>query len=63
MVKHLSISDENYHLAIQMLKEELLGIKYIIDETYETILKGVGNRKIHIFKELTPHSRTYELHS
>ena len=40
VVKHLSISDENYHLAIQMLKEEFLDVKCIIDETYKIIQKA-----------------------
>ena len=40
MVKHLTISDGNYHLAIQMLKQEYLNVNYIIDETYKNILKA-----------------------
>ena len=40
VVKHLTISDSNYHLAIQMLKQEFLDVNYIIDETYKNILKA-----------------------
>ena len=40
IVKHLTISDENYHLALQLLKQEFLDIDYIIDETYKNILKA-----------------------
>ena len=37
VVKHLTISDSNYLLAIQMLKQEFLDVNYIIDETYKNI--------------------------
>ena len=40
VVKHLTISDSNYLLAIQMLKQEFLDVNYIIDETYKNILKA-----------------------
>ena len=40
IVKHLTISDANYHLALQLLKQEFLDIDYIIDETYKNILKA-----------------------
>ena len=40
VVKHLSISDANYHLALQLLKQEFLDVDYIIDETYKNILKA-----------------------
>ena len=36
----LTISDSNYLLAIQMLKQEFLDVDYIIDETYKNILKA-----------------------
>ncbi|XP_068243599.1 uncharacterized protein [Palaemon carinicauda] len=39
-VKHLTISDRNYHLAIEMLKEEFLDVNYIIDETFKNILSA-----------------------
>ena len=40
VVKHLPISDDNYHLALQMLKQEFLDIPHIIDETFKNILKA-----------------------
>ncbi|XP_068229592.1 uncharacterized protein [Palaemon carinicauda] len=40
VVKHLTISDRNYHLAIEMLKEEFLDVSYIIDETFKNILSA-----------------------
>ena len=40
VVKHLNISDSNYHLAIKMLKQEFLDVEYIIDETFRNILKA-----------------------
>ncbi|XP_068228118.1 uncharacterized protein [Palaemon carinicauda] len=40
VVKHLTISDRNYHLAIEMLKEEFLDVNYIIDETFKNILNA-----------------------
>ena len=40
VVKHLTISDSNYLLAIQMLKQEFLDVNYITDETYKNILKA-----------------------
>ena len=40
IVKPLSISDDNYEVAIQMLKREFLDQKFIIDETYLNILKA-----------------------
>ena len=39
VVKHLTISDSNYLLAIQMLKQEFLDVNYIVDETHKNILK------------------------
>ncbi|XP_068227935.1 uncharacterized protein [Palaemon carinicauda] len=40
VVNHLNISDSNYHLAIEMLKEEFLDVNYIIDETFKNILSA-----------------------
>ena len=40
VVKHLTVSDSNYLIAIQMLKEEFLDVQYIIDETFKSILKA-----------------------
>ena len=40
VVKHLTISDSNYLLAIKMLKQEFLDVNYVIDETYKNILKA-----------------------
>ena len=39
LINHLSISDENYMVALQLLKEEFLDVNYIIDETFKNILK------------------------
>ena len=41
VVKHLTISDSKYLLAIQMLKKTFLDVNYMIDETYKHILKAV----------------------
>ena len=40
VVKHLSITDDNYDVAIAMLKKEFLDQAFIIDETYKNILKA-----------------------
>ena len=40
VVKHLHISDENYQLAIKMLKQEFLDVPYIMDETFKNILRA-----------------------
>ena len=40
VVKHLTISDSNDLLAIQLLKQEFLDVNYITDETYKNILKA-----------------------
>ena len=40
VVKHLSITDDNYEIAIQMLEREFLDKEFIIDETYKNILKS-----------------------
>ena len=40
IVKHLSITDDNFDVALQMLKREFLDEEFIIDETYKNILKA-----------------------
>ena len=40
VVKHLPISDDNYDLALQMLKNEFLDVPYITDETFKNILNS-----------------------
>ena len=40
VVKHLPISDDNYKLALTMLKGEFLDVSYITDETFKNILKA-----------------------
>ena len=42
VVKHITISDSNYHLATQMLKQEFLYVNFIIDEAYKNILKAAS---------------------
>ena len=43
VVKHLSITDTNYDIAIQMLKNEFLDKEFMVDETYKNILKAYPN--------------------
>ena len=38
-VSHLSITDENYSVALQLLNDEFLDKEFIIDETLKNILK------------------------
>ena len=40
VVKHLPISDDDYKLALSMLKQEFLDVSYITDETFKNILKA-----------------------
>ena len=40
IIKHLSITDDNYELAIDMLRKEFLDEEFIVDETYKNILKA-----------------------
>ena len=40
VVKHLTITDSNYLIAIQMLEDEFLDVPYIVDETFKSILKA-----------------------
>ena len=40
VVKHLTISDANYQVALQMLKQEFQDDNYIADETFKLILKA-----------------------
>ena len=40
VVKHLPISDTNYQLAVNMLKQEFLDVAYITDETFKNILRA-----------------------
>ena len=38
VISHLSISDDNYDIAISLLKNEFLDVEYIIDETFKLLL-------------------------
>ena len=38
VISHLSISDENYDIAVKLLNEEFLDKEYIIDETFSQLL-------------------------
>ena len=40
IVKHLSITDDNYDQALKLLKQEFLDQQLIIDETYKNIMKA-----------------------
>ena len=53
-------SKTDKHLTLSYLKtEKLLSYKKTISKSDLHPLKGVGNGKIDVFKELTPHSRTF----
>ena len=41
VISHLSISDENYDVAIKLLKEEFLDEEFIVDETFKQLLNKV----------------------
>ena len=43
IVKHLSISDDNYEVAVKMLKQEFLDQNFIINETYKNIMLATPN--------------------
>ena len=43
IVKHLTITDCNYLIAIQMLKNEFLDVQFIVDETFKNILNASPN--------------------
>ena len=45
LVSHLSISNDNYVVALQMLKDEFLDEGYIIDETFKNILNVTPSNK------------------
>ena len=38
VISHLSVSDDNYAVALKLLKEEFLDEEYIIDETFKLLL-------------------------
>ena len=40
LVSHLSLTDSNYKVALNLLKEEFLDKEFIIDETLKNILKA-----------------------
>ena len=40
VVSHLSITDSNYEVALQLLKDEFLDVEYIIDETFKQLLSS-----------------------
>ena len=37
VISHLSVSDDNYSVALKLLKEEFLDEEYIVDETFKTL--------------------------
>lgn len=40
LIQHLSVNDENYEIALSLLKAEFLDLPYIIDETLKQILNA-----------------------
>ena len=38
VISHLSISDDNYTVALKLLKDEFLDIPFIIDESFKTLI-------------------------
>ena len=46
VVKHLSITDENYHVAIQMLEQEFMDKEFIIEETLRNIMKSYPSSSV-----------------
>ena len=38
VISHLSVSDDNYDVALKLLKEEFLDEEYIVDETFKLLL-------------------------
>ena len=38
VISHLSISDDNYKVAIDLLKDEFLDVPYIVDESFKQLL-------------------------
>ena len=41
VISHLSISDDNYKLALDLLKKEFLDEDYIVDETFKLLLSKI----------------------
>ena len=44
-VSHLSLTDSNYKMALNLLKEEFLDKEFIIDETLKNILKAMPSEE------------------
>ena len=44
-VSHLFLTDSNYKVALNLLKEEFLDKEYIIDETLKNILKAMPSKE------------------
>ena len=40
MISHLSVNNDNYDVALSLLKEEFLDIPYIIDESFKVLLSS-----------------------
>ena len=38
VISHLSVSDDNYSVALKLLKEEFLDEEYIVDETFKLLI-------------------------
>jgi hypothetical protein len=41
IIKHLPINDDNYPIALTLLKEEFLDEQFIIDEIYKKLLVSI----------------------
>ena len=40
IISHLSVTDDNYKVALSLLKEEFLDVQYIIDESFKILLSS-----------------------
>ena len=46
LVEHLTVSDSNYKVAIDLLKDEFLDGPYIVDETYKNLLEAAPGEAV-----------------
>ena len=40
VISHLAVSEENYKVALKLLRDEFLDVDYIVDETYRNLLQA-----------------------
>ena len=43
VISHLSVSDDNYSVALKLLKEEFLDEEYFIDKTFKLLISKSPN--------------------